>query len=141
LRTARAAAFFVCCAAIAVFVAVPALRAQRSAVPASQARAAAAQQKISAPLMKEIYRRRGDGRRAQAGTTGVRVDRHGRTLVQLHASMNDPLKRKIYALGGRVVSASSTQQTVVALMPVTMLERLAADDSVSSIIADAGMPR
>lgn len=137
MRTARAAAFFVCCAAIAVFIAVPALRAQRSAAPDSQARVIAAQQKISAPLMKEIYKRRGDGRRAQTGTTGVRVDRHGRTLVQLSANMTDPLKRKIYALGGRIVSSSTTQQTVVALMPLTMLERLAADDSVRSITSEA----
>jgi len=137
LRTARAAAFFVCCTAIAVFVAVPALRAQRSSIGDSQARAVAAQQKISAPLMKEIYKRRGDGRRAEAGKTGVRVDRHGRTLVQLRAAMTDPLKRKIYALGGRVVSTSAAQQTVVALMPVTMLERLADDDSVRAITTDA----
>ena len=137
MKTARAAAFVVCCTAIAVFVAVPALRAQRSSAADSQARAFAAKQKISAPLMKEIYKRRGDGRRAQAGTTGVRVDRHGRTLVQLHATMTDPLKRKIYALGGRVVSASSGQQTVVALMPVTMLERLAADNGVRSITIEA----
>ena len=136
MRTARAAAFIVCSAAIAVFVAVPALRAQRISIPDSQARAAAAQQKISQPLMKEIYRRRGDGRRAQSGTTGVKVDRHGRALVQLRAQMNDPLKRKIYALGGRVISASGQQQTVVALMPVTMLERLAADDSVRSITTE-----
>lgn len=137
MRTARAAAFFVCCIAIAVFVAAPALRAQRSSIADSQARAIAAQQKISASLMKEIYKRRGDGRRAQAGNTGVRVDRHGRTLVQLRAAINDPLKRKIYALGGRVVSTSTAQQTVVALMPVTMLERLAADDSVRAIMTDA----
>lgn len=137
MRTARAAAFFVCCIAIAVFVAAPALRAQRSSIADSQARAIAAQQKISASLMKEIYKRRGDGRRAQAGNTGVRVDRHGRTLVQLRAAINDPLKRKIYALGGRVVSTSTAQQTVVALMPVTMLERLAADDSVRAITTDA----
>jgi len=87
--------------------------------------------------MKEIYKRRGDGRRAQAGSTGVRVDRHGRTLVQLRAPMSDPLKRKIYALGGRVVSTSSVEQTVVALMPLTMLERLAADGSVQSITTQA----
>ena len=136
MRTARAAAFIVCCAAIGIFLAVPALRAQRISVADSQARAAAAQLKISPPLMKEIYRRRGDSRRAQSGTTGVRVDRHGRALVQLHASMNDPLKQKIYALGGRVVSASGERQTVIALMPVTMLERLAADDSVRSITTE-----
>jgi hypothetical protein len=137
LRTARAAAFFVCCAAIAVFVAVPALRAQRVSLADTQARVTAAQQKISTPLMKEIYRRRGEGRRVQAGTTGIRVDRHGRALVQLHAAMNDPLKRKIYALGGRIVSISAAHQIVVALMPVTMVERLAADDSVWSISTDA----
>jgi hypothetical protein len=122
---------------IALFVAVPALRAQRSSTADSQARAIAAQQKISAPLMKEIYKRRGDGRRAEAGRTGVRVDRHGRTLVQMRATITDPLKRKIYALGGRIVSASPAQQTVVALMPLTMLERLADDANVLSITTDA----
>ena len=134
MRTLRVAAFFVCCAAIAVFVAVPALRAQRSTLE-PQARVDA-QRKISAPLMKEIYRRRGDGRRAQAGSTGVRVDRHGRTLVRVHAPLNEPLKRKIAALGGRVVSSSTVPQDVLALMPVTMLERLAADASVRAITAE-----
>jgi hypothetical protein len=138
VRTARAAGFVVCCAAIAVFISVPALRAQRRAGPDQQARAIAAQQKISAPLMKEIYRRRGDARHAPTGKTDVRVDRHGRTLVQLRATMTDPLKRKIYALGGRVVSTSSAiPDTVVALMPVAMLERLAADASVRAISTDA----
>ena len=133
MRTVRAVAFFVCCAAIAVFAAVPALRAQRSGD--AQVRLSA-QQKISPPLMKEIYRRRGDARRAQAGTTGIRVDRHGRTLVRVHAPLNDPLTRKISALGGRVVSSSAAPQEVVALMPVTMLERLAADDTVRGITAN-----
>ena len=141
MGTARAAGFVVCCAAIAVFFAVPALRAQRSSAPDPQARTIAAQQKISAPLMKEIYKRRGDGRRAEAGTTGVRVDRHGRTLVQVGATINDPLKRKISALGGRIVSTSTAQQMVLALMPLTMLERLAADDSVRSVTADGATPR
>lgn len=134
MRAIRVAAFFVCCAAIAVFVAVPALRAERSALE-PQARVVA-QRKISAPLMKEIYRRRGDGRRAQAGMTGVRVDRHGRAVVRVQAPLNDPLKRKIAALGGRVVSSSTMPQDIVALMPVTMLERLAADHSVRAITAD-----
>jgi len=87
--------------------------------------------------MKEIYRRRGEARRTQAGATGVRVDRHGRTLVRVHAPLNDPLKRKIAALGGRVVSSSTLPQEIVALMPVTMLERLAADDSVRAITSEA----
>jgi hypothetical protein len=138
VRTVRLAAFVVCCAAIAVFVAVPALRAQRSTVE-PQARAAA-RQKISASLMTEIYRRRGDARLAPAEITGIRIDRHGRTLVRLHAPLNDPLKRKIAALGGRVLSASPMPQSVVALMPLAMLERLAADDSVRAITAES-LPR
>lgn len=135
MRTARAAAFIACCVAIAVFVAVPALRAQRRSFAEPQARIVA-QQKISAPLMKELYRRRGDTRRVQAGATGVRVDRHGRTLVTIHAVVNDPLKRKITALGGRIVSTSIAHQSVTVLMPVTMLERLAADGTVSAITSN-----
>jgi hypothetical protein len=134
VRTTRVAVVVVCCTAIALFVAAPALRAQRSLVD-PQTRLSA-QQKISAPLMTEVYRRRGDARRAPKGTTGIRVDRHGRTLVRVHAPFNDALKRKIAALGGRVMSSATVPQEVVALMPVSMLERLAADDSVRAITAN-----
>jgi hypothetical protein len=134
VRTTRVAVVVVCCTAIALFVAAPALRAQHSLVD-PQTRLSA-QQKIGAPLMTEIYRRRGVAGRAPKGTTGIRVDRHGRTLVRVHAPFNDALKRKIAALGGRVMSSATVPQEVVALMPVSMLERLAADDSVRAITAN-----
>ena len=134
MRTTRVAVVVVCCTAIALFVAAPALRAQHSLVD-PQTRLSA-QQKISAPLMTEVYRRRGDARRAPKGTTGIRVDRHGRTLVRVHAPFNEALKSKIAALGGRVLSSATDPQEVVALMPVSMLERLAADDSVRAITAN-----
>ena len=127
MKAVRAVACFVCCVVLAVLAGVPAVRAQR----------ASAAEKISAPLLKEIYRRRGDGRRVQPGASGVHVDRHGRTLVDVRAALNDPLKRKIAALGGRVVATSSIDQTVVALMPVTMIERLAEDGSVRAITVNS----
>jgi len=136
VKAVRAVACFVCCVVLAVLAGVPAVRAQRASAAESESHTGAAQ-KISAPLLKEIYRRRGDGRRVQPGASGVHVDRHGRTLVDVRAALNDPLKRKIAALGGRVVATSSNDQTVVALMPVTMIERLAEDGSVRAITVNS----
>ena len=133
MRAARAVAFFVCCASVAIALGVPAARAQRPVAEADSR--SSVQRKIDTPLMREIYRRRGEAvaRQVPAGPTGVSVDRHGRTYVSVHAPVSEPLKRKIAVLGGKVVSASPQYQTVVVFMPVTMVERLAADASVRSI--------
>lgn len=142
MRAARAVAFLVCCATVAVVVGVPALRAQRPLAGEAESKTVA-RQKIDAPLMREIYRRRGEAaaKRIPASAAGVRVDRHGRAYVAVHAPVTDPLKRKIVVLGGRIVSSSPQYQTVVALMPVTMVERLAADRSVRSVVSTSGTPR
>lgn len=132
MKTARAVVFVVSCLVAAVAVGVPALVAQHR-LPAEPESRTAVQQKIDPQLLKEIYRRRADARHAQPGATGITVDRHGRTLVDVRAQVTDPLKRKIAALGGRVVSTSVEYQTVIALMPVSMVERLAADTGVRSI--------
>jgi hypothetical protein len=128
--------FVVCSLGLGVVAAVPALRAQRPLTVQPSSRTAI-QQKIDPQLQKEISRRRADARHAQRGATGVVVDRHGRTLVDVRAQVDPPLKRKIAALGGRVVSASGDDQTVVVLMPVATIDRLAIDNRVRSIDAYA----
>ena len=142
MRAARAVAFFVCCAAVAVALGIPAARAQRRPATVADSRSSA-QQKIDAPLLREIYRRRGEAAawHVPAGSTGVRVDRHGRTYVHVHAPVTSPLKRKIAVLGGKVMSAAPEYQTVVVLMPVTMIERLAEDASVRSVTMAPDAPR
>src|SRR4051812_5319198 len=107
LRAARAAAFIVCCLVVAFAVGVPAARAQRRTSVTAPSRATA-EQKIQAPLMTEIYRRRGDAaaRRVPRSAEGVVVDRHGRATVDVRAQVTAPLTRKIVALGGRVVSTA-----------------------------------
>ena len=138
MRTARAAAVVLCAFLVAVVIGVPAARAQRRSATDAQSRISL-DQKIDPPLLREIYRRRGDAaaKHVPLHATGVTVDRHGRAYVDVHAPVTGPLKRKISALGGRVVSTSPQYQTLTALMPVTMVERLAADSSVRSVSAAA----
>jgi hypothetical protein len=142
MRAARAVAFVVCAFVIAVAFGVSAARAQRQSSPAEARTRISPEQKIDPPLLREIYRRRGEAaaKHVPLNAAGVDVDRHGRAYVDVHAPVTSSLTRKISALGGRVVASSPQYQTLTALMPVTMVERLAADRNVRSVTA-AAMPR
>ena len=137
MRTARSVVFVVLCAGVAAAVGMPALRAQRSVSVANSPRdvRSVAQNKIAPRLLSEIYRRRGDARQntvtAERGV--VHVDRHGRVLVDVRADVKPALEKKMRALGGVIVSANSPSRSIVSWMPLTMLERLAADPGVTTI--------
>ena len=116
---------------------VPALRAQRTApvVDRSRDMRTVGQQKINGRVLAAIYHRRGDakGRVVPIDGPRIQVDRHGRALVDVRASVQPNLEKKIKALGGIVVSTSSTYDSIVGWMPLQSLERLAADPMVRAI--------
>ncbi len=132
MKTARSLGFVVFCIVVAAAIAVPALRAQR-AMPAARDARTAAIQKIDARVMTEISRRRGDPRQHAPIRRDVRVDRHGRALVDVRAQVRPALERKLRALGGVVVSTSTAYESIVGWVPLLTLERLAADPAVRAI--------
>ena len=136
MRTVRSTAFASLCIVVAAAILVPAARAQRSTA-ADRARDArtVAQQKISPRVLSAIYHRRGDakGKAIAASQQPIQVDRHGRALVDVRAAVRPELEKKIKALGGIVVSSSSTYDSIVGWMPLQTLERLAADPTVRAI--------
>ena len=137
MRTVRSAVFACICVVAMAAILVPALRAQRAAPVMNRSRdvRTAGQQKINGRVLAAIYHRRGDakGRVVPIGGPRIQVDRHGRALVDVRASVQPNLEKKIKALGGIVVSTSSTYDSIVGWMPLQSLERLAADPMVRAI--------
>lgn len=137
MRTLRSAGFALFCIILMAVVVMPAVRAQRTTPAERGARDArtVAQQKINPRVLTAIYRRRGDasGRSLPASAALVQVDRHGRALVDVRAQVRPELLKKMKALGGVVVSTSRTYDSIVGLMPLQTLERLAADPTVRAI--------
>ena len=116
---------------------VPAVRAQRNAPLDAGVRDArtVAQRKINAQVLTAIYRRRGDARvkTVAAQPVTIKVDRHGRALVDVRAQVRPELEKKMKALGGIVVARSTTYDSIVGWMPLQTLERLATDPGVRAI--------
>jgi len=137
LRTVRSTGFALLCVIVITVIVVPAARAQRNAAPDVRPRAARtrAQEKINARVLSAIYHRRGDakGKMVPGTGAGIQVDRHGRALVDVRAEVRPELEKKMKALGGIVVSRSSTYDSIVGWMPLLTLERLAADPTVRAI--------
>jgi hypothetical protein len=136
VKTVRSAGFALFCVLIMAAIVVPAARAQRRTLPDARPRDARtmAQEKINARVMTAIYHRRGDAKgKTVASPAGIQVDRHGRALVDVRAQVRPELEKKIKALGGIVVSTSTTYDSIVGWMPLLTLERLAADPTVRAI--------
>ena len=137
MRTVRSTGFALLCVIVIAVIVVPAARAQRKAAPDVRPRAARtlAQEKINARVLSAIYHRRGDakGKMVPGTGAGIQVDRHGRALVDVRAAVRPELEKKMKALGGIVVSRSSTYDSIVGWMPLLTLERLAADPTVRAI--------
>jgi hypothetical protein len=137
VRTVRSAGFAFFCVLVMAAIVVPAVRAQRKAPADSTVRdvRTLAQQKINDRVLAAIYHRRGDakGNAVTTNAARVQVDRHGRALVDVRAAVRPDLEKKIKALGGLVVSTSSTYDSIVGWMPLQTLERLAADPAVRAI--------
>ena len=136
MRALRSAAFALLCLVTTAAVVVPAARAQRRTPADRHIRDArtVAQQKIDGQVLTAIYHRRGDAKgKAVPAPAAIRVDRHGRALVDVRAQVRPELEKKIKALGGIVVSRSQTYDSIVGWMPLQTLERLAADPTVRAI--------
>ena len=137
MRTVRSIGFAVLCLGVMAAIVMPAVRAQRNAPPDRRSRdvRTLAQQKINSRVLTAIYHRRGDakGRAISASAPRIAVDRHGRALVDVRAQVRPELQKKIKALGGIIVSTSSTYDSIVGWMPLQSLERLAADRTVRAI--------
>ena len=134
MKAARSLALVVVCVLVATAIAVPAVRAERQA-PAQKDARSKAQQKIDSRVLSEIGRRRGDARQTPIadGRPRIRIDRHGRALVDVRATVKPALEKKVKALGGVIVSTSGAYDSIVGWMPLLTLERLAADSSVRAI--------
>jgi len=138
LSTVRSAGFALLSVVAAAIILVPAVRAQRTQPPPdreSRDARTVAQKKINPQVLSAIYRRRGDarGKAVAKDPSSVRVDRHGRALVDVRAQVRPDLEKKIKALGGIVVSTSSTYDSIVGWVPLQTLERLATDPGVRAI--------
>ena len=136
MRTVRSAGFALFCVVVIAAIVMPAARAQRRSTADVRPRDARtlAQEKINARVLSAINHRRGDAKgKAVPSGAGIRVDRHGRALVDVRAQVRPELEKKIKALGGIVVSSSRTYDSIVGWMPLLTLERLAADPTVRAI--------
>jgi hypothetical protein len=136
VKTVRSAGFALFCVLVMAAIVVPAARAQRRALPETRPREARnlAQEKINSRVLTAIYHRRGDARgKTVASAAGIQVDRHGRAKVDVRAEVRPELEKKIKALGGVLVSTSTTYDSIVGWIPLLTLERLAADPTVRAI--------
>lgn len=137
MKIARAFGFVVFAVLLTAIIVVPAARAQRTMPADYSGRDArtAAERKINPSVLSEIQRRRGDVQPAAipVAKRTIRIDRHGRALVDVRAQVRPELQKKIRALGGLVVTTSHTYDSIVGWMPLQSLERLAADPMVRAI--------
>ncbi len=103
--------------------------------PQEKAQRTAAQQKIDSQLLHEIYRARGEAtiKGVPPAPTGVRIDHHGRALVELRAAPTTTLLKAIRGAGGKVVSFSAKYRSITARVPLLKLETLAARPGVEFI--------
>lgn len=134
----RSAAFTFLCMVVAAAILVPVVRAQRNTSGDWHQKDArtVAQQKINPRVLSAIYQRRGDVKAksvAAPAAQAIQVDRHGRAYVDVRAQVRPELEKKFKALGGVVVSTSSTYDSIVGWVPLQTLERLAADPTVRAI--------
>jgi hypothetical protein len=136
--TVRSAAFASLCLVVTAAILVPAVRAQRNTSDDWHQKdvRTVAQQKINPRVLSAIYHRRGDAKAKSVpapATQAIQVDRHGRAFVDVRAQVRPELEKKFKALGGVVVSTSSTYDSIVGWVPLQTLERLAADPTVRAI--------
>src|SRR4026209_868293 len=94
-----------------------------------------AQQKINSQLLYELYRLRGAAKQKNVppDPTGVKLDQKGRALIDVRAEVTPALQKKVQTLGVTIQSTSSDSRSIIAWVPLTSLERLAADPAVHAI--------
>ena len=108
---------------------------QIEAVMQEKASRTPVQRKISSHLLYEMKRQRGHAmfQAVPALRSGVKVDRAGRTMVDIKAEVTEGLLRRIEQLGGSVVNSFPQFQAVRASMPLMQLEALAGSSQVMSV--------
>jgi hypothetical protein len=94
-----------------------------------------AQRKLDAALLDEIGIVRNQATEpANPRQTVVKVDDKQRAMVDIRTRVTDDMRKQIDTLGGTIVSSSERYDSIVAWVPLLMLERLAADVTVRSIV-------
>ncbi|HMF98384.1 MAG TPA: hypothetical protein VKE96_28990 [Vicinamibacterales bacterium] len=94
----------------------------------------AAQRKIDSHLLREIDRARREGDKLQPDpASGVEIDAKGRALVEIRCDVTDAMRTKLRALNATTVSSLPAYRSILAWVPLTRLEELAADQAVYGI--------
>jgi len=96
---------------------------------------AAAVLKIDSQLLAEIHR--AEGRPAPPVRTNVRIDDHGRALVDVRAVVTPALEQTVTRAGGTIVSTSERDHSILAWVPLGRIEALAGDSAIRAIVPAA----
>ena len=117
----------------------PALEAHRppehQATAPDKTRRTPAQQKIDSQLLFEIHRQSDvtSDEQVQPGRSGVRIDHRNRALIEVRADVTTALQARMRKLQGTVVSTAPEYRAIVAWMPLSTIEQLAADPRITAI--------
>jgi hypothetical protein len=105
-------------------------------IPSEKESRTPAQKKIDSQILYELYRLRGQAieKNVPPDPTGVRIDPAGRALVDVRADVTPALEKTVGDLGGTIQSTSREYRSIIAWIPLTALERLAADPAVRAIV-------
>ena len=108
---------------------------QIEALMAEKASRTPAQRKIDSQILYTLKRQREDAlfQAVPQLRTAVDVDRDGRTLVDIRATVSEPLLVYIEELGGKVIGAYPDYDSIRANFPLEQVETLAAARAVRSI--------
>jgi len=100
---------------------------QIAALQTAKSQRTPTQQKIDSNLLVAAQQQRGEAGVAAAQLiTGVEVDAAGTTLIDLRADVNDALLAQVRTLGGQISYTSVPLRTMVARVPLSAVEQLAA---------------
>ena len=93
------------------------------------------QQKIDSQLLYALYQARGESmaRGTPAEPIPLRRDAKGRVLVDVRAIVTSTVLKRIAALGGKIISTSPRDHSVLAYLKLEKLETLARLDDVRFI--------
>ncbi len=103
-----------------------------AALPAQPPKSAQtpAQKKIGSRLLRAIERaRRGDAQQDAA----LQIDAKGRVLVEIRADVGEAIEKKLRDIDATIVATVPKYRSILAWVPLTELEGLAALEGVSSI--------
>jgi hypothetical protein len=93
----------------------------------------AAQKKIDSQLLYALKQKRGETRGVPTERIEIELDRKGRALVDITASVTPEVRAKIRKLGGQVISDDARYHIIRARLALEKLEALASRRDVSFI--------